>query len=290
MQKNLLGYQIEQDAKVKEYKAHGDIRPFFILTHFYMIIIYHFTKDSFFFQSFYSQYHLFYYGVLIIYMTTLNYFAKSCDPPGYATDEADVEKIDEKNIDNDRFYCKHCKIYVPIRTSHCAICKKCVIRRDHHCPYTNCCVGRDNHVVFFIFTFLEFFSQSVPCLDLSYNFTRYLFVDKNKHYGFFVILSYIQTIAASTFGTVKTYKMLEQCLSVIIKNKTTWERVKGSHITYLKDYPFGYSPFDKGIIANLKEFFTMKEKKMKWEIKPANLSLFSNELQKLTENNGELFD
>lgn len=288
MQRNFLGYNIEQDSHVKEYEGFANIRPIFMLVHLYMLIIYHFTTDSFFYRSFYGETHFFYYGFLIIYMLTLNYFSKSCDLPGYAIDESDVEVADETNLDKDKFYCKHCKIYTPIRTSHCSICKKCVIRRDHHCPYTNCCVGRDNHVSFFWFTFFEFFAQSLPCIDLLYNFARYLFFKDS--YSIASIFFYAQTASASTFGAVKTSKMLEQCLTVMIKNKTTWERVKGSHITYLKDYPFGYSPFDKGIIENLKEFFSMKEKKMKWEIKPADISMFSNELKTLMENNGELYD
>lgn len=281
--------QIDQVSDKKEIEIHFNYRPFFISLHFYMLILYHFTKDSFFVKSFYSNNHFYYYGFIIIYMSTLKYFAKSCDPPGFATDEPDVEIIEnEANIDPNRYYCKHCKIYVPIRASHCSKCKKCIIRRDHHCPWTDCCIGRDNHVVFFLFTSFELFSQSIPCFEVIYNFLIYIFYSEDHHNLLLMVFIYLQVIAASTFGTVKTYEMFIECVSGIIRNLTTWERVRWSHITYLKDFPLGCSPFDKGLIGNIVEFLTMKKKKMKWEIKPPDISLFSNELQRLKENNGEI--
>lgn len=292
MEVKQLGYHIDQVKQVgKEIDSLFNFRSPFISTHLYMLVIYHFTIDSYFFQSFYNQTHLYYYGFLLLYTITLYYFSKSCDSPGFAIDETDVERVDnEANIDPNRFYCKHCKIYVPIRASHCSKCQKCILRRDHHCPYTDCCIGRDNHAAFFIYSTLELCSQSIACFDVTSHFIIYLFFNSNLHYTMLTIFIYVQVICASTFGTVKTFVMFRDCLTGIIKNKTTWERTRRSHITYLKDLPYGYSPFDKGIIENFVEIFTMKQKKMKWTVKPPDASQFSNELLQISQNDGNIFE
>ena len=42
---------------------------------------------------------------------------------------------------------------------------------------------------------------------------------------------------------------------LIFSNQTTWEFTRRSQISYLKIYPRGYLPFDKGLLNNLKLIF-----------------------------------
>lgn len=249
--------------------ASFNFQPLFLFLHLSMLLDYYLTKDSFFFSSFHSQMPLYFYGFLIVYMTMLRLFAKSCNSPGFANDELQ----EDVGPNTDRFFCKYCNLYAPIRASHCHNCKKCVIRRDHHCPWTNICVGRDNHVYFFFFSFFEFFSQTVPTVDLYYHFIRYLII--SKYYELSVILPYVIIIMVATYGSQMSFRLASYNFNTIYYNLTTWERARRSQISYLKCLPEGYSPFDKGIVGNLVEFFTMKEKKMKWEIPPVDLSIYS---------------
>lgn len=246
-----------------------NFQPLFLLLHLSMLLDYFLTQDTYFFNSFYSHTPLYYYGFLITYMMMLNFFAKSCRSPGFANDDAQINS----KPNPDRFFCKYCNLYAPIRASHCHNCKKCVLRRDHHCPWTNICVGRDNHIYFFAFSFFEFFSQTVPTFDLYFHFTLYLY--NSSHYHFSVILPYIIIIMVATYGSYMSFRLASINIKTISLNLTTWERARRTQISYLKDLPDGYSPFNKGIIGNIAEFCTMKKKKMEWEAPPVDLSIYS---------------
>lgn len=292
MDKNLLGYEIEPKKNTKEHKIQINLQPFFIFINFLMYTVYFFTKGSSFCQSYYSQMPFLFYGLLIAYSAMLIFYSKACRSPGFAKDEVvnNSEVGDSENHDSNTFFCKYCQIYVPIRASHCLTCNKCIIRRDHHCPWTNNCIGRDNHFYFFIFTSLAFISEIIPQIDASMHFYFY-FTNSNRHNDLFrIICAYVPFIAASTFGSVFTGNLCYQSILTISKNATYWERSRRARISYMKGLPFGYSPFDKGLIGNIIEFCTMKEKKMKWTIKPPDISLFSNELQIITQNQGAISD
>lgn len=285
MDSNLFGYIIVPRKVVAERKIHHNFQSFFLFINFFMYIVYLFTKDSSFTVSFYSDSPILFYYFLIQFCVMLHFYSKACQPPGFANDEI--------NNDNEssQFFCKYCQINVPIRASHCLTCNKCVIRRDHHCPWTNCCIGRDNHFYYFLFTATAFISEVMPQIDAIFHFVLILRSKDDRYSNFSrIIWPYISFIAATTFASFLTFNLARQCLITVYKNLTTWERERRARISYLKDLPFGYSPFDNGFIQNFIEFCTMREKKTKWSIKPPDISLFSNELQIIIDNDGVIPD
>lgn len=287
MKRNLLGYQIDPRKTNEERVQPINYQPIFIYLHFLGYIFYLLTSDSFVCQSYYNNIPYFFYTLLLIYSFMFKFYSKACGSPGYVTDETEIEKIqDETNLDPNKFYCRYCHIYVPTRASHCISCKKCVIRRDHHCPWTNNCIGRDNHLYYLIFTFLAFVIEFIPLVDAVIHFFLFITASKFSINFLIKILIYISIICSAAFASFMTYSLTVQSILTIVRNSTTWERARRDKITYLKDLPYGYSPFNKGLAGNIVEFCTMRQKKTKWDIKPPDISLFSNELQILIENKG----
>lgn len=56
-----------------------------------------------------------------------------------------------EKINQERLYCKSCRIYKKPKTHHCRYCLKCVRGYDHHCGFFGKCIGRRNYLLFCIF-------------------------------------------------------------------------------------------------------------------------------------------
>lgn len=266
MEINNIDYQTKQKNISQRKNIPYNFQSFFVLIHFSMFKIYLFTKETLFYLSYQSQFPFLFYSLLFIFSFMLKYHSKACHSPSYAKNEVKSDDLEEPNHNNNQFFCRYCQIYVPLRASHCLICKKCIIRKDHHCPWTNNCIGRDNHLYFFIFTLFALILDIVPFFDALYHLIfNYLKIVKSK--GFIlIILCYIILMFATSFAACFISNLVYQNFLSIIKNSTLWERKKRDRITYLRDIPSDQSPFDKGIVKNIIEFCTMRQKKMKWEL------------------------
>ncbi|EPS38222.1 hypothetical protein H072_7992 [Dactylellina haptotyla CBS 200.50] len=58
---------------------------------------------------------------------------------------------------DERNFCAHCMVRMPLRSKHCKRCSRCVAKHDHHCPWIFNCVGVNNHRQFLAYVVtLEF--------------------------------------------------------------------------------------------------------------------------------------
>ncbi|OHS94097.1 DHHC zinc finger domain containing protein [Tritrichomonas foetus] len=264
-------------------KIQPNNRTLFLFIHYQMFPVYLLCKGTAFLDSFYAANSIYYYVIISVYMIMMNYFYRACQSSGFINDEEsnDLSLDDQLNISsqdsNKTFYCQHCKIHVPVRTSHCYTCRKCVIRRDHHCPWTGCCIGRDNHLNFFIFALLEGIIHFLPAADGIYNLVFHWNLISNV--GFFVYM-----IILCSYGVYMGITMTCSNLESILLNLTMWERKRFFSISYLKDCPWGTSPFNRGLFENIKEFVNMKKDKSKWTIQTPDLSAFIQEASSIHFN------
>ncbi|MEN2499240.1 MAG: Eukaryotic peptide chain release factor GTP-binding subunit [Marteilia pararefringens] len=45
-------------------------------------------------------------------------------------------------------FCTTCRLYRPLKASHCSKCNFCIAGFDHHCAYLNICIGQKNYSTF----------------------------------------------------------------------------------------------------------------------------------------------
>lgn len=206
-----------------------------------------------------------FYAITALYFISLNLYAASCQNPGFS--DKDAEKPAEGK---DLYFCEICKAYCPVRACHCRDCGRCVLRRDHHCPWTGCCIGRDNHVYFYLYVYTE----AIGDLFCLFCCLRQMWFTPFNNFGGYLTATWksIFLIPWAVLGAVNGIGLIYQHTTLISKNVTVWEHHRWGRISYLQGRPYLKSPFNKGVIENFIEFFTMKALKKEWQI-PAQPSL-----------------
>ncbi|KAL7538180.1 hypothetical protein ACHAXR_008346 [Thalassiosira sp. AJA248-18] len=178
-----------------------------------------------------------------------------------------------------RKYCNKCQIHPPLRSHHCNICNRCIATFDHHCLFLDTCIGERNHFRFWLFLVLN-----VVCLQIALDIVgsssssgghvgvvprsmgTSLLLGHNEYTGesqlpmlsirigqVIIILSKMYMYSIYTIATLLW--IIHTTLALV--NNTTFEMTKGSeHIDYLTGTGMMDFPFGRGLLNNIRMFFS----------------------------------
>lgn len=214
------------------------------------------TRGTLVYQSYNSDTPYFFYFQTFMFGIAVYFYSKGCGSPGFVTESPE-------NTDG-LFYCEKCQLYVPYRASHCKICNKCVHRKDHHCPWFGNCIGRDNYYSFYKFTITDAIFILIVLCDSVYS----LYKNFGTPYFYFRFALVAVMIIPEFMGFGSVSGLAWNHTGFICLNITTWESMRWEKISYLKRFPFAYSPYNLGVAGNFIEVGLMKIREKIWE-KPA---------------------
>ncbi|XP_068087441.1 palmitoyltransferase ZDHHC12 isoform X2 [Hyperolius riggenbachi] len=193
--------------------------------------------------------------------SVLLYFAVSLMDPGYvisdceekgfssAFGEQETTSLSPDSIRMRR--CGYCLLKQPMRSRHCKSCNRCVRKYDHHCPWIGNCVGEKNHRVFMLYLIVQLVTL-LWALQIAWSGFRYEATWSDWLYiNLFLLVAFILI----NICTMVVGLLLVSHLYLISSNFTTWEFMSYYRISYLKQRDSDSSPFDRGVLCNLWNFF-----------------------------------
>ena len=161
----------------------------------------------------------------------------------------DAQQTPEESIIHiETRFCTKCSIEQPLRAKHCRYCDVCIALYDHHCPWMGNCIGERNKFSFWWYLLF----QSI-ILNWSFYILAYGVRQVN---GLVTVLKYNWLViggmaVVGTFGLLVSFLFLFHCF-LIAKNRTTWEQLSWTNISYLKKWPKHLgSPFSLGFLRNV---------------------------------------
>jgi len=168
-----------------------------------------------------------------------------------------------ENTKIEKFYCKFCKIYVPLRSKHCRSCERCIYKFDHHCVFIGACIGLENHKSFWSFLLAE---ALLLALGFRIIISGYLYAPTLKDWVW-INITIIPPTLLILGGICMPLALFCFHTYLILTNQTSWEFTKYTTINFLKIYARrGLNPFSKGVWTNFKEFLFDLEKPSDWKL------------------------
>lgn len=177
-----------------------------------------------------------------------------------------IELAERQGFDPN-WFCNTCLVWKPIRSKHCSICNRCVAKFDHHCPWVGNCIGALNH---------KYFVGYLICLMLMLMYFLYgctIFWKVGCHIRFteegptslgriFTCEPWVAWVASNAVLHVTwvTTLLICQVYQISCLAMTTNERMNCSryqHFHKSKSHKVT-SPFDRGPVQNLVDFFGWK--------------------------------
>ena len=143
--------------------------------------------------------------------------------------------------------CKECLIEQPLRSKHCFDCGRCVALYDHHCPWLATCIAEKNRFYFWWYLVFEnvLLASTIAYLSLSFSKNSVFWTWALEN--FLIILS---LLTCSLFECLVLF-LLTFHTYLATTNKTTWEVLSRSKISYFSSLPPNYNPFTLGLAQNL---------------------------------------
>ncbi|KAJ9189144.1 hypothetical protein P3X46_000474 [Hevea brasiliensis] len=183
--------------------------------------------------------------------------------PGLVTSQLDEIKAFEVEAQNE-------SSSLLKRVRYCKLCKAYVKGFDHHCPAFGNCIGQNNHVLFMVLL-LGFLSTEASYVMCSFQFIRDTQILGGNRFeiglaGSLAISTLLFTLLQVLWqGVFMAWHIYCMCFNIRTDEWINWKKYSEFQVIIQSQPGRGFTemrftnPYDKGILQNVKEFFTVRD-------------------------------